>query len=80
MAMNINKDNGNMLNMCESEELWLEVDPEFDDTDLQIVRTSRVVNQATVGEWAKQPLRFYILNNPHVSKRDKKAENELLVE
>lgn len=78
IAFNINKDNCNRLNLCESDELWLEVDPEFDYNDVQIMRTSRIGVKSAGEEWANKPLRFYILNNPYVSKRDRKDEKDLL--
>lgn len=61
--------------MCKSDIFWLEVDPDFDDS-IQVVRTSRIGIQSAGAEWANKPLRFYIFQNPCVSKRDKKAENE----
>lgn len=79
MAMNMNKTNCNKLNMCESDELYVEIDPEYDGSDNIIVKTSRIGIDSVGEEWAKKPLRFYILNNPFVSKRDKKAEKDLLI-
>lgn len=74
MAMNISKSNCNNLNVCESDELYFEHDPEFDYGEMKVVETSRIgVDRAGV-EWASKPFRFYILNNSYVSKRDMKAE------
>lgn len=75
ISMNITKQDCNKVNMCESEMFWLEVDPEFEN-NIQIVRTSRIGIQSAGAEWANKPLRFYIFQNPCVSKRDKKAEIE----
>nr|CAB3263928.1 probable DNA-3-methyladenine glycosylase [Phallusia mammillata] len=68
----------NKLNLCNSSELWLE---EFEripeDT---IVHTKRIgLNVKRVGEWAMKPLRFYILGNGFVSKKDYNAEKEMAV-
>lgn len=52
MAMNITKSNCNKLNMVESDELWLEVDPEFDE-DFKTVHTSRIGIDSVGGEWMK---------------------------
>lgn len=73
ISMNITKENCNMLDLSASDALWLEVDPEFKE-NIQIVRTNRIGIQSAGVEWASKPLRFYILQNPYVSKRDKKAE------
>lgn len=77
MAMNINKMNSNKINMCVSDELYIEKDPDYDDSENKIVKTSRIGINSAGEEWANKPLRFYILNNPFVSKRDKKAEKNL---
>lgn len=80
MAMNMNKTNCNKLNMCESGELYVEIDPEYDGSDNTVVKTSRIGIDSVGEEWAKKPLRFYILNNPYVSKKDKKAEKGLPIQ
>lgn len=77
LALNINKMNCNKLNMCESDELYIECDPDYDQNDIKIVRTNRIGIDSAGEEWARKPLRFYILNNQFVSKRDKKAEKDL---
>lgn len=79
MAMNINKMNCNKVNMCASDELYIEKDPCFDDSSITVVKTGRIGIDSAGEEWAKKPLRFYILNNHFVSRRDKKAERDLSV-
>lgn len=79
IAMNITKNNCNKINMCESDELYVEKDPDYDDSDKRIVKTSRIGIASAGEEWAKKPLRFYILNNNFVSKRDKTAERDLIL-
>ncbi|XP_063930870.1 DNA-3-methyladenine glycosylase-like [Zophobas morio] len=76
MAMNISKDKCNKLDITESESLWLEDDGEAVEKP-QIVSSSRIGINSSAGEWAKTPLRFYVVSSPHVSKRDKKAEDAL---
>lgn len=63
--------------MCESNELYVEKDPDYDHSESKIVKTSRIGINSAGEEWAKKPLRFYILSNQFVSKRDKKAEMNL---
>lgn len=65
--------------MCENDELYVETHPEYDDSNFKIVKTSRIGINSAGEEWAKKPLRFYILNNCFVSKRDKKAEKDLFM-
>lgn len=77
MAMDISKINCNNVNMCESDEFYLEKDVEYDENEMQVVRTSRIGINRAGEEWASKPFRFYILNNEHVSKRDKIAEEAL---
>lgn len=78
MAMNITKETCNKQNLCISEELWLEDGDEYNNEENQIVTTSRIGIASAGIEWAGKPLRFYYLSNPHVSKRDRKAEKQLL--
>ncbi|XP_023028411.2 uncharacterized protein [Leptinotarsa decemlineata] len=78
IAMNITKENCNKIDLTDlkNEDIWLEEHPEIVE-DFTVVHTSRIgINNA--GEWTTRPLRFYILGNKCVSKRDKLAEKELL--
>lgn len=74
ISMNITKENCNKLHVCENQYLWLELDPQFEES-IQVVRTSRIGIKSAGVEWASKPLRFYIFKNLYVSKRDKQAEN-----
>ncbi|KAF2899816.1 hypothetical protein ILUMI_06364 [Ignelater luminosus] len=76
MSMNIEKDNCNKLDLCENHSLWIEMDPNFKE-DFKTVVTSRIGIDSAGEEWAKKPLRFYILGNCNVSRRDRKSENVL---
>lgn len=74
--MDITKENCNKLDLTECEELWIE-DPEGHE-DINIVASSRIGIASAGDEWANKPLRFYILGNKHVSKKDRKAEKLFL--
>ncbi|KAL1518062.1 hypothetical protein ABEB36_001743 [Hypothenemus hampei] len=75
IAMNINKNNCNKLDLTDpnNQDLWLENDSE----QTSIIKTSRIGIDRVIEEWRLKPLRFYIYGNINVSKRDKKAESEL---
>lgn len=77
--MNITKQHLNKMDLTdlENNDIWLEDDPFFDKEKIKIVRTSRIGIASAGREWATKPLRFYILHNDSVSKRDKAAEKEL---
>ncbi|XP_028151354.1 uncharacterized protein LOC114344732 isoform X2 [Diabrotica virgifera virgifera] len=74
MAMDITKEYINKLDLTDlkNDKLWLEDDPEFEQ-NFTVVHSARIgINRAE--EWNTKPLRFYILSNDSVSKRDKAAE------
>jgi DNA-3-methyladenine glycosylase len=77
IAMNVTKDNCNKIDLTESERLWIEDDGGRIEAT-QIVNCRRIGIASAGEEWAAKPLRFYVLSNAHVSKRDKKAENDLI--
>ena len=73
-ALSIDKDTFNQKDITTCESLWLENG--FDVNEQDIVTSSRIgVDYA--GEWAKKPLRFYVMGNKSISVRDKKAEADL---
>ncbi|CAH1987048.1 unnamed protein product [Acanthoscelides obtectus] len=78
-AMNITKEALNKVNIADlqNEQIWLEDDPNYNKEDKKIVQTSRIGIASAGAEWAAKPLRYYILNNECVSKRDKTAERNL---
>ncbi|KAJ8925042.1 hypothetical protein NQ315_001213, partial [Exocentrus adspersus] len=79
ISMNITKESMNKLDLTDlsNDTMWLEDDPDFDRDGMKIVCTSRIGIASAGVEWATKPLRFYILHNDSVSKRDKAAEEEL---
>lgn len=73
-ALKISKDKFNKVDMTSSDEIWLEDGEDLPET--KIVTGARI-NIDYAEEWAQKPLRFYILGNKSVSKRDKAAEASL---
>lgn len=73
-ALKISKDKFNKVDMKSSDEIWLEDGEDLPQT--KIVTGARI-NIDYAEEWAQKPLRFYILGNKSVSKRDKAAEDSL---
>ena len=73
-ALSINKAIFNQKDIATCESLWLEDSEMVDDEN--IVTCARIgIDYA--GDWAKKPLRFYVLGNKSVSVRDKNAEAAL---
>ena len=73
-ALSIDKATFNQNRITSCDVLWLENGDAVDEND--IVTSSRVgVDYAK--DWAKKPLRFYILGNKSVSVRDKNAEADI---
>ncbi|KAK7004629.1 DNA-3-methyladenine glycosylase [Biomphalaria glabrata] len=70
-ALAISKNDFNKCDLTNSELLWLEQGETIPDE--KIVCSPRI-NIGYAEEWQEKPLRFYILGNSCVSKRDKKAE------
>ena len=52
-------------------------DPGQDGGEQRVVVTKRVGIESAGREWADKPLRFYILGNAAVSKRDRAKEKEM---
>lgn len=73
MSLDIRKENCNKIDLTDSDKLWVETDPNFKEI-ITVVKTSRIGIESAGEEWAKKPLRYYILGCPYVSKRDKQAE------
>ena len=72
-ALSIDKTTFNQYDITASENLWLEDGCAVDHGDIV---TSTRIGVDYAGEWAKKPLRFYIVGNKSISVRDKKAETE----
>lgn len=73
-ALKISKDKFNKVDMTSSDEIWLEDGEDLPGTNIV---TGARINIDYAEEWAQKPLRFYILGNKSVSKRDKAAEDSL---
>eukprot|EP00105_Crassostrea_gigas_P018830 XP_011437056.1 PREDICTED: uncharacterized protein LOC105335077 isoform X1 [Crassostrea gigas] len=73
-ALKISKDKFNKVDMSSSDEIWLEDGEDLPGTNIV---TGARINIDYAEEWAQKPLRFYILGNKSVSKRDKAAEDSL---
>lgn len=76
MSLNITKEGCNKIDMTNSEVMWIESDENV--ANIEFVTTSRIGIESAGEEWANKPLRFYILGNEFVSKRDKVAEKIIL--
>ena len=74
-AMCIDKITFNKDHVDTCEKLWLE-DGDEDISEEDIVTSYRIGIDSAGEKWAKAPLRFYLLGNKSVSKRDKVAEGE----
>ncbi|XP_030766092.1 probable DNA-3-methyladenine glycosylase [Sitophilus oryzae] len=79
ISMDINKANCNKLDLGDPENdiLWIEDDFQMENSEIQVVKTSRIGIDSAGEEWARKPLRFYIAGNTSVSKLDKRAEKQL---
>ncbi|XP_072299168.1 DNA-3-methyladenine glycosylase [Eucyclogobius newberryi] len=55
-------------------EVWLERDANADQDDVSNIVSAPRIGIESHGEWAKKPLRYYILGHPCVSVRNKEAE------
>lgn len=75
-SLNITKILCNKLDLCNNDELWIEND-DYDE-EINIVTSSRIGIESAGEEWANKPLRFYILGNSSVSKKDKTVESMIL--
>lgn len=72
IALGISKEQCNMQDLATWSEMWVEQGATIPED--QIVKTCRIGIDSAGPEWAKKPLRFYILNSKSVSKRDKCKE------
>ncbi|XP_055008603.1 DNA-3-methyladenine glycosylase [Boleophthalmus pectinirostris] len=55
-------------------EVWLERDPSAAPEEISNIVSAPRIGIESHGEWAKKPLRYYILGHPCVSVRNKDAE------
>ncbi|TGZ50268.1 Dna-3-methyladenine glycosylase [Temnothorax longispinosus] len=75
MAYQLNREH-NRYSVCTWKGMWIEDDGALED--IKIVKAARIGIDSYGPEWASKPLRFYVYGNTSVSKRDKKAEMEIL--
>jgi len=61
--------------LCTWKNLWIEDDGAAGD--IKIVKSARIGIDSCGPEWANKPLRYYVYGNKSVSKRNKKAEEEI---
>jgi len=74
MAYQLNKQHSR-YSLCTWKSLWIEDDGA--SGDVKIVKSPRIGIDNYGPEWANKPLRYYIYGNKSVSKRNKKAEEEI---
>ncbi|XP_063847353.1 DNA-3-methyladenine glycosylase-like [Scylla paramamosain] len=86
-ALALTKESANKLDLAESDVFWMEEEEEKEQEDGirgagvgegQVVVSARIGIDSYGAEWAKKPLRFYILGNKCVSVRDKQAEKDMI--
>ncbi|KAG5347081.1 3MG glycosylase, partial [Acromyrmex charruanus] len=75
MAYQLNKQHSR-YSLCTWKNLWIEDDHALGD--IKIVKSARIGIDSCGPEWANKPLRYYIYDNKSVSKRNKKAEMEIV--
>ncbi|KAK7940504.1 hypothetical protein WMY93_003830 [Mugilogobius chulae] len=61
-------------NLASDPEVWLERDPNASQDNVSNIVSAARIGIESHGEWAKKPLRYYILGHPCVSVRNKEAE------
>ena len=76
-ALQIKKNTINMVDLTTSDDIWL--------TDSNHIHSISVIacpriNIGYAGDWVEKPLRFYVKGNPCVSVRNKKAEEESIID
>lgn len=72
-ALNIPRD-FDRRDLAADPEVWLERDPSTGPEEVSTIVSASRIGIESHGEWAKKPLRFYILGHPCVSVRNKEAE------
>ncbi|XP_049950098.1 uncharacterized protein LOC126457653 isoform X1 [Schistocerca serialis cubense] len=79
ISMNIDRHTCNMKDLSLWEGMWIEEDNEsrkISESEL-FVKTHRIGIDSVGAEWAKKPLRYYLMGNKSVSRLDKQKELEL---
>lgn len=75
MSMDITKESCNKLDLCNSDCIWIEEQPNLKLEPT--ISTSRIGIESAGEEWSNKPLRFYVYGNKSVSKRDRTAERTI---
>ena len=79
ISLNITKETCNEQDLTVWDGMWIEDEMvQSFQNPCQIVTSHRIGIDSVGIEWASKPLRFYILGNTSVSKRDKTKEQEIL--
>ena len=71
IAFDIDRFNINKLNVIDSDLIWVEKGDEVGSDEIVVSKRIGINN---CGEWTHKPLRYFVLDNPFVSVRDKVAE------
>ncbi|XP_063234427.1 uncharacterized protein LOC134537669 isoform X2 [Bacillus rossius redtenbacheri] len=78
ISFDIGKENSNTKDLCRWDGMWIEEDGAGERIELQhVVSCPRIGIDSAGTEWAQKQLRFYILGNKFVSRRNKAAEKQL---
>ena len=86
-ACSLLQESANKLDLASSDVFWMEEEKEEEtdgegggerECERRVVVSARIGIDSYGEEWAKKPLRFYILGNKCVSVRDKHAEKDMI--
>nr|CAD7600296.1 unnamed protein product [Timema genevievae] len=77
ISFNISKQSSNTRDLCSWEGMWIEPDQNDRVGPHNVVSCPRIGIDSAGFEWASKPLRFYIIGNPSVSRRDKVKEKQI---
>ncbi|CAG2058069.1 unnamed protein product [Timema podura] len=75
ISFNISKQSSNTRDLCSWEGMWIEPDQNDRVGPHNVVSCPRIGIDSAGFEWASKPLRFYIVGNLSVSRRDKLSGN-----
>ena len=78
MSFSITKEICNEQNLTVWDGMWIEEDKTSQNSQYQIIATSRIGIDSAGFQWASKPYRFYIFGNTSVSKKDDTKEKEIL--
>ena len=76
-ALDITKDKLNNTDMTLSDQFWIEDSNLSKIEDFSVVHTTRIGIDSYGKDAAQMPYRYYILDNKHVSIRNKNAESKM---